>query len=257
MEDCFIIEWTYTPNDYFEESFSISQQECEVEIGQGKVQAKVETVSYHEACAISDKLHDSLLSRFLAAQVVKHFSFSLSKSHICRQYADGHKDLFVSVSGVIGVSVSVSQPDIIITDQNGNVTSDTRRERINSIQRLGDLADKFRGTDLTADAVLRSYQAAVNDPGNELIHLYEIRDALNERFKKEKAARKALGITHLDWKRLGELANSEPLRQGRHRGENVGNLRDATESELDEARKIARAFIQKYLNYLDQQGPSK
>lgn len=118
---------------------------------------------------------------------MRHIPFSLSKGNVFRQLPDGRKDIFL-FPDPIKIRVTTSPVDIIITDQNGNVTADTRRERINSIQKLGDLAKKFRGTDITADSVLRSYQEAVNDPGNELIHLYEVRDALNERFKKEKAA---------------------------------------------------------------------
>jgi len=253
MEDFFGFEWSYTPEDLFEEPIFISHQQYEIEIGNGKVLAKVKPEYCDEKYEIRNKLHDLLISRFLAAQIVRHIPFLLSKGHGFRQHPDGRTDTFIFPDPNT-IRTTLFPFDIICTDQNGKVT-DTRRERINSIQKLGDLAEKFRGTDLTTDAVLRSYQAAVNDPGNELIHLYEIRDALNKRFKNEKAARKALGVSHDYWNRLGKLANFEPLRQGRHRGENVGNLLDATESELNEARKIARDFIQRYLNYLDQQGP--
>jgi hypothetical protein len=34
------------------------------------------------------------------------------------------------------------------------------------------------------------------------------------------------------------------LKQGRHRGKKVGNLRDATEGELNEARSIARFVVE-------------
>ena len=54
---------------------------------------------------------------------------------------------------------------------------------------------------------------------------------------------KALGISGSEWKRLGVLANVEPLEQGRHRGEHVGGRRDATADELEEARSIVRKWI--------------
>ena len=47
------------------------------------------------------------------------------------------------------------------------------------------------------------------------------------------------------------LFNNEPLRQGRHRGKSGSALRDATEAELTEARRIALAMIEAYLRHLD------
>lgn len=92
-------------------------------------------------------------------------------------------------------------------------------------------------------------QASVKDPDNELVHLYEIGDALAKKFGD--AVRAKLGITRAQWSRFGRLANNEPLRQGRHRGKNAGNLRDATEGELQEARGIARTMIEAYLQFLE------
>jgi len=99
--------------------------------------------------------------------------------------------------------------------------------------------------------MLRSYDASVRDPNNELVHLYEIRDALSAKFGGENSARTALAITSTQWSRLGQLCNQEPLRQGRHRGKTGEALRDANEGELAEARGIARAMIEAYLQHLD------
>jgi hypothetical protein len=49
---------------------------------------------------------------------------------------------------------------------------------------------------------------------------------------------------------LGQLCNDEPLRQGRHRGKTGKALRDASENELFEARRIACDMILAYLHYL-------
>lgn len=96
----------------------------------------------------------------------------------------------------------------------------------------------------------------MNDPNNELIHLYEIRDTLSKKFWSKDAACKALNITDKWWSRLGQLANDEPLRQGRHRGKNPGTLRDAKGAELTEARNIARHFVEAYLEYLESKNSS-
>jgi hypothetical protein len=99
--------------------------------------------------------------------------------------------------------------------------------------------------------MLKSYDDAVNDPGNELVHLYEIRDSTAKHFGGESIARNVLNISGSRWSKLGRLANDEPLKQGRHRGKNPGALRDATEEELREARKIARELVVAYLSYLE------
>ena len=99
--------------------------------------------------------------------------------------------------------------------------------------------------------MLKSYGDAVNDPGNELVHLYQIRDSIAKQFGGESRARNVLGISQRQWSRLGKLANDEPLKQGRHRGKNPGALRDATEEELREARSIARELVEAYLNHLE------
>jgi hypothetical protein len=97
---------------------------------------------------------------------------------------------------------------------------------------------------------LNSYKAAVDDPANELVHLYEIRDALAGHYGGDAAARAKLGISEKEWKRLGILANDAPLKEGRHRGRHSKKLRHATAAELDEARKIARGWITAFADQL-------
>lgn len=101
------------------------------------------------------------------------------------------------------------------------------------------------------NSICPTYPAAVKYPENELVHLYEIRDTLSKLFNGKKPACKALCLSASHWSRLGKLANDEPLKQGRHRGKSAGELRDASESELLEARNIACNFIESYLLYLD------
>jgi hypothetical protein len=80
---------------------------------------------------------------------------------------------------------------------------------------------------------------------------YILRDSLYQHFGGESAAKSAVGIFAAQWSRLGQLANDEPLTQGRHRGRQLGALRDATASELSEAREITRRMVEGYLWHLD------
>lgn len=87
------------------------------------------------------------------------------------------------------------------------------------------------------------YSRAVADPKKELVHLYDVRDALSQHYRNGKSARKVLSISRDDWARLGYLANNAPIRQGRHAGEHHENLRNATDAELAEARNVVKQWI--------------
>jgi hypothetical protein len=91
---------------------------------------------------------------------------------------------------------------------------------------LAEFVEKYRAKDAVLASLLRGYHAAVRDPDNELVHLFEIREALTTRFEGETEARSVLGISSRSRSRFGRLANVEPLRQGRHRGKAEGPLRD-------------------------------
>lgn len=91
----------------------------------------------------------------------------------------------------------------------------------------------------------------MSDPQNEFTHLYEILDALRTKFGRKGRAYSHVGLTKDQWGRLENLANEAPLFQGRDRGAKIGQLRDATPAELDEAREIAKRMIQGYFDCLE------
>src|SRR5205823_13025239 len=97
----------------------------------------------------------------------------------------------------------------------------------------------------TLNALLESYDAAVSHPTSELVHLYEILDALGKYYGGKEKALRQLQITQKEWQRLSGLANDEPLKEGRHRGKH-SKLRHATTDELGEARKIASHLIEAF-----------
>jgi hypothetical protein len=105
--------------------------------------------------------------------------------------------------------------------------------------------------DLTVSKLLQAYTASISDPANEFVHLYEIKDSLKTRFGKKSNVRKILGISDGDWTLIGKLSNDASIRQGRHRGNRQGDLRDATNDELAIARQTAKNMILAYLRYID------
>lgn len=241
-----ILDWTFTPPNYFEEEITISRPQYTMTIGDGTAQAQIDSVVFDANPSLQEELHCDLLSRFAGIQLLTHRPYELSNPTVSRVHPDGRRDVFVQAQTAIH-AVSGMTADIQLVGKEGNIVSDSKRDRVETKKRLAELIATNRPTDRLLDALLRSHDAAVRDPGNELVHLYEIRDALSKKFGGEKAARAALSIRSSDWSRFGRICNDEPLRQGRHRGKTGPALRDATKAELEEARRIARDMIVAYL----------
>jgi hypothetical protein len=195
-------------------------------------------------------LHEALNDRFLGVQLLSHRAYELSRSTMTRVHSDGRKDVFLEAEPA-RIVVTGHPVDFQIRDKDGNIVADSKLDRVEKKRSLADLVSTYRARDGTLASLLRSHDAAVRDPNNELVHFYEIREALSVKFGGDKEARSALGIASSDWSRFGLLCNNEPLRQGRHRGKTGAALRDATDSELTEARGLARGMIEAYLWHLD------
>ena len=144
---------------------------------------------------------------------------------------------------VLAQSVSTGSITGVVRDASGAIKQDSKAERIAEHTKFLDSVMAKVATSARLRTLLDSYGAAVRDAGNELVHLYEIRDALAKHYGGEEPARAALGITKKEWQRLGVLANVEPLKEGRHRGKHHSGSRSASASELEEARDIVRRWI--------------
>jgi len=97
---------------------------------------------------------------------------------------------------------------------------------------------------------LLSYETALADPENALVHLYEVRDAVVTHFGSETNTRKVLGVSKTQWSDFGRLANDEPVREGRHRGKHSDLLRSATHKELEVAFIFAGELIRSLVHAL-------
>lgn len=249
MSPVYLFEWTFSPPDYFEEPFEVVRGDYRMTIGRGRVEAFVDCHTFDANPAIRDAIHKSLNDRFLGAQIISFRSYELSDPTRTRLHPDGRRDVFIELKGAVAFA-SGGTVDIHMTSSDGKVVYDSKRERIDGKKALSDLVATHKASDTTLGLMLRSHDAAVRDPQNELVHLYEIRDALSVQFGGKNAVIAVMGVSTSHWSRLGQLCNDEPLRQGRHRGKIGSALRDATEEELQEARGIARTMLQLYLGYL-------
>ncbi len=250
MEDIVILEWTYEPADYFEQRINVSQDHYELEIESGSARARIPFGNFANDGATRHKIHASLDRRFRAVQAMTHTPYELAAPSQCQQSPDGrkHHTLFAESGSIQILGQSI---DFAITDANGNVVADSRADRLKLKREFAERVAQVGERDALLVAILDCYSHAVNDAANELVHLYEIRDALSKRFGNETNARHELSIPKRRWSRLGKLSNDEPIKQGRHRGKALANMRDATSDELQECRDIAFELIAKYLDYVE------
>jgi len=247
-----VIEWNYEPKDFFEARIVIECYDFEIVVDSGLAVARLGPEYLDIIDSMISELTENLESRFLAVQVMTHVTYKLSKPTRYDLRENGTKNIYLQVDSFVSIA-SIVTVDLVIRDADGNIVSDTKQERVNKKKWFAESASKFRARDKILDQMLKSYSASVSDPKNELVHLYEIRDSASTRFRNDSKAKIILNITRDEWNTLGRLANNEPLKQGRHRGQNPGALRDAERSELEQARKIAAKIVENYMSYLEKE----
>lgn len=243
--------WSFTPPEYFEAPLEVVRDSYVMTIEHGSASLRMSIDEFDSRPHLEDELHEALEARFLAAAMFNHQPYTLEKPVIKRVDKHGHVH-HILIAEAMTIVTALGTVDVIVTDASGRVMADSRAERISNRIALADLAEAHRH-DALLKALLKAYGSSIRDPNSELVHLYEIRDALSTRYGGDKQAKKALGITAAAWSDLGRLCNHEPLRQGRHRGENVGALRDATQPELKLARDLAVGMIKAYLDVMASQ----
>jgi len=248
------LEWNYTPPGYFEEPLSLNFDGILLDVDNGIAIAKITPAQFENNECIKEDLNSLLESRFHAVQIFNHKDFELHKPSRTDITEDGRKHHYLEVESIVCMS-SLGSLDIVVTDKDGNIVSDTKKERLDKQEKYAEAMSRHRKTDPTLNQMVDSYQMSVKDSANEFVHLYEIRDALTARFNSKKLALKELYITSEQWNEIGMLANALPVKQGRHRGNSSGLLRAASPEELEQARKSIVNLIEKYLDYLEQQTP--
>ena len=243
----------YTPADFFEEPLRVESDGFRLDIAAGRAVATIAAATYAQDPDGSRKRFRSAVERvFRGGQLTQNRPYSVHLPLVERVDASGARVIenFAEFNASVSMRADLT---MTITDESGKrIVVDTRQERIDRQARLAKLIAKYQ-SDATVQSIAASYTAAVRDPADALVHLYEISDALKKHFGGKQAAINKLAIDPDDWSDLGRLSSHEPLRQGRHRGQSAGSLRDATPDELTRARDIAQRMIEKYLGYLEAQ----
>lgn len=244
------VHWGFTPVDLLHAPFDATQRDLSIRCFEGKVVGTL-SVACENMSPARLKEHERLVRNILTLASVRAMkSFTLAAPDIVQYYEDGTSRKIVLASGTCTLSLSVSA-DFEVHDSAGRVTFSSREERISGQAAFVTQGLRQFEAEGILSALIESFYTAMRNPDHELVHLYEIRDALQRHFGNARAARTALGVTEAAWQRLGELANTLPLTEGRHRGVALGQLRRATSYEVREARQLSFALIERYMTYLD------
>ena len=248
MPDRTELEWVYQPHDLFEAPYRHSSSEYALLLEGGRAIATLTLPQEPLDPELEVRITNDLEGTLLVRQLQVHRAYALEGPRIY-QHTEGRKNVAIRV-GSASLVVSGGQADFVHRDAAGNVLRDTKAERIAEHTAMLDAVAPKSARSSTLLGLLTGYARSVSDPPNELVHLYEIRDALSTHYRGQQNARAALNIAQSEWRRLGVLANVEPIEQGRHRGEHVAGRRDATAAELQEARSIVRTWITAFASRL-------
>lgn len=232
------LQWSFSPVDYLENQVLQDLSLGRLEASNGSIRL---TILHGQSVFDEElrlRLHRELDALFQAISILTHRPYWLRQLKACKASEDGQDEGFI-FSEELTVAVSISA---------GRFFTEERQEKERDFLRR----IQMHNSDPLLKSLIESYRKAVDDPPNELIHLYEICDAIDKHLGGKKQALKKLDpFTKKQWPRLGELACDLPLNQGRHRGRGFEGLRDATPEELAEARGIALSLIECYLQSLD------
>jgi hypothetical protein len=218
-----VLKWAYSPAGFFKVPVSATIDAAELSIDDGKAEARIHATALDPS--LSDKLCTFIDACLRAQQVLLHMKFELTGP--TTEWLDEAGQVLRREVGLTGLPATI----FIGTPEHLRFADQSRFRELSARD----------GADETLQVMLRAYGAAVRDPADEFIHLYEIRDALKKLFGGERDAIAALGgLTRTSCKTLRVFANVEPVREGRHRGIWGLSLRDATQAELSSARALRR-----------------
>jgi hypothetical protein len=138
-KDDVILVWRFSPSDYFEEDLQVKDTDYTMTLVAGMVEAHINPERYDTDPVIRETLEEFLHNLFSGAQLTSHRPYELSRPSVCRPNVRGGMDttLFVEACEVPCLSDSA---DIIITDKDGNIIADTKRERVAKREELSRLA---------------------------------------------------------------------------------------------------------------------
>ena len=78
MNSVVVLEWTFSPPDYFETRREIKQDDYTMIIADGRVEVKIDSAVYDKNLLMRNALHEELNRRFLGVQLCNYKPYELS-----------------------------------------------------------------------------------------------------------------------------------------------------------------------------------
>lgn len=179
------MEWSFSPKDYFEEDININIEGYKVKIpNDGLIKLdipfedKIDEIT-DDILKLRDSLTEQLNALFLGVQSITGEAYKLENPRLYEVHADGKK--FQLLSAMVNAGSCKASIDFIIEDQNNCVIQDTKRERIAKKEKIVKTINSFFCEDLCLRSILYSYQRSLREPNNKLIHLYDIKTAIESK----------------------------------------------------------------------------
>lgn len=238
------LRWGYSPEDLFfgAETFSVPHGALTLASGTAVLvlRAPMDPVSELIIEQGRDAVHAILMGALLVSRRPCRLNESVTTHQVSDTGVSSHiiagSGALVARSATVAVSVQVHDKFRVLISNSEQLQRQAMHESILAIH------PKIMRS-ATLRSLLQSYERSIEDSENELVHLYEIHDALKVHFGSQAQAEAAFPGAATNLRTLGKFANFLPLAQGRHRGSHAGNLRPATVQELGDMRSAALALI--------------
>lgn len=247
-----VLEWDYTPPDFFEEPVQVILDTGTIEIDNGRARGSFNALEHSRGSESRNEIHERLRQKFMAQQLFSGCTFILDRpGNMTREHPGGGRDHTLFAEPGHGKTAG-APAHFRITDPEGVVIQDNRSEQMAEqrgyLDKIGELGPEHP----KLIRMLKSFGMSVEDEQNCFVHLYEVRDILKTEFGNGGIARKTLGKDN--WNNLGQLANDDPNTASRHRGGHI-TLQPASDKTLNAGRECARSLILAYVDHLERNRP--
>jgi len=245
-----VIRWRYRPATLLAGWLTIAFREGQIALDRGHAELSLFDRSSipHEGWVLDAT---DLLSRVLTSLSVKARSqFSLKHASVVTIDPTGN-ETDIRFPERSPLSSSADRLGQIVTETDARVTY-SRGASFDAV--LGSFAEdviRIGGQDGAVGPMVKAIYESIADPKNAFVHLYEVLEILTASLGKREQVAEDLAVDEDDISELGRLANSEPLQEGRHRGQNFSGLRPATNDELEFGRNTALRLLCEYLERFD------
>lgn len=255
MLDNYLCRWEYDPPDFFDAPIEFTGHGFTVTIDTAVVEAVVDAAVFEANPKLRAELREAIEHCFRSRRWATRQNFTLLNAGWKGPVINGLRKHYAEVSlrGSGIVSSTFGAIGVFHVGADGQHSLDTKQHQIQQ-----SLAKRLtvHGKDPTVAAMVRGLDASVPNGQDVLIRLFEVRDALTKQFGPNKSIPCALlGIEVKEWDEFGELCNEPSRAESRHLGKSIGPLKETTIGEIEKARRMAVAMLERYLDRLDGVSP--